>query len=110
MGNGGGGRAGGATGGEGFGATTYQSLSSSSFRAGEEIRAKDARDAKVKGKGKEDDEIAESLTCLFIGFLSLYRPFDGVGRRSPQSNWNRRIRTPISGGVGVGGSIPRLPD
>ena len=90
MGNGGVGRAGGAT--------------------GEEIRAKDARDAKVKGKGKEDDEIAESLTCLFIGFLSLYRPFDGVGRRSPQSNWNRRIRTPISGGVGVGGSIPRLPD
>ena len=93
MGNGGGGRAGGAT--------------------GEETRAKDAKDAKdakVKGKGKEDDEIAESLTCLFIGFLSLYRPFDGVGRRSPQSNWNRRIRTPISGGVGVGGSIPRLPD
>ena len=25
---------------------------------------------------------------------------------SPQSNWNRRIRTRMSGGVGAGGSIP----
>ena len=39
--------------------------------AGEEIRGKDAKDAKVKGKGKgkRGDEIAELLTGPFIGLF-----------------------------------------